>query len=209
MSLSGLSKWESGCPPRPSWSWGTAPADGTHADFAPKLREDAQMSNALLHPFADPAKPEADYINIVRAEGSTLWDDNGKTYLDALGSLWYCQVGHGRKDMRDAITAQLDTVGSYNTFDPFTNGPSVRVAELIAKYSPMPDSRVFLGCSGSEAVDTALKLVRAVQRLRGSPHRQIVVRRTHGYHGTNFGGTSAQGIEANREGWGDLVPHFL
>ena len=167
------------------------------------------MTNALLHPFSSPSKAEADYINIVRAEGSSLWDDTGKQYIDGLASLWYCQVGHGRREMREAITAQLDGLATYNTFDPFTNAPSAKAAELIVARSPLPDGRVFLGCSGSEAVDTVLKIARITHQLRGDHDRQIVVRRTHGYHGTNFGGTSAQGIAPNRENWGDLVPHFV
>ena len=68
---------------------------------------------------------------------------------------------------------------------------------------------MFLCCSGSEAVDTALKIARQWHRLRGDIDRQAVVTRTNGYHGTNFGGTAAQGIAPNREGWGDLVPHFV
>ena len=80
---------------------------------------------------------------------------------------------------------------------------------MIAERSPHPDGRVFLGSSGSEAVDSALKIARQYHQKRGDADRQLVVRRTNGYHGTNFGGTSAQGIAPNREGWGDLVPHFL
>jgi adenosylmethionine-8-amino-7-oxononanoate aminotransferase len=80
---------------------------------------------------------------------------------------------------------------------------------MIAERSPHPDGRVFLGCSGSEAVDTAIKIARQAMQRRGQTERQVVVRRTNGYHGTNFGGTSAQGIAPNREGWGDLVPHFV
>ncbi len=167
------------------------------------------MTDALLHPFAPPAKAEADYVNIVRAEGSTLWDESGKTYIDGLASLWYCQVGHGRADMHAAIAEQMDKLAAYNTFDPFTNDAATRCAEMIRERSPLTDGRVFLGCSGSEAVDTALKLARATQQLRGDHDRQIIVRRTNGYHGTNFGGTSAQGIAPNRDNWGDLVPHFL
>ncbi len=167
------------------------------------------MTNALLHPFTDPSKPEADFINIVRAEGSTLWDAQGKAYIDGLASLWYCQIGHGRTEMRDAIVAQLDAVATYNTFDPFTNEPAARVAEMIVERSPLVGGRVFLGSSGSEAVDTVLKIARLTHQLRGDHDRQIIIRRTHGYHGTNFGGTSAQGIAPNRENWGDLVPHFM
>lgn len=167
------------------------------------------MTDALLHPFAAPAKAEADFVNIVRADGAHLWDDAGKRYIDGLASLWYCQIGHGRTDMRDAIVAQMDALGSYNVFDPFTNEPAARCAELILDRSPFDTGRVFLGSSGSEAIDSALKLARITHQLRGDHDRQIIVRRTHGYHGTNFGGTTAQGIAPNREGWGDLVPHFI
>jgi adenosylmethionine-8-amino-7-oxononanoate aminotransferase len=70
----------------------------------------------------------------------------------------------------------------------------------------MADARVFFTCSGSEAVDTALKIARLAQRLRGQPGKHLVLNREHGYHGTNYGGTSAQGIAPNKEGWGELVP---
>ena len=165
--------------------------------------------HALLHPFAPPAKPESDMINIVRAEGSTLYDDKGKSYIDGLASLWYCQIGHGRTEIADAVAAQMRDLACYNTFDPFTNPPAARAAEMIAERSPLIDGRVFLGCSGSEAVDTALKLARLHAQRTSGADRQVVITRTNGYHGTNFGGTSAQGIAPNREGWGDLVPHFV
>ena len=167
------------------------------------------MTNALLHPFSPPVKPEADYLEIVRGEGSLVFDVDGKGYVDGIANLWLCQVGHGRTEIIDAVTEQMHRIEAYNTFAPFTNGPAAEVAEMIVERSPHPDGRVFLGCSGSEAVDTALKLARLVQQRRGQEGRQVVIRRTNGYHGTNFGGTSAQGIALNREGWGDLVPHFI
>lgn len=166
-------------------------------------------TSAFLHPFSFASQAESDFIKIVRAERSEIFDDKGKRYLDGMASLWYCQVGHGRQEIIDAITAQLNTLATYSTFDPFSNGPAVELADLVASKSPHPDGRVFLGCSGSESIDTALKIARLVQQRRGNTERQIIVRRTHGYHGTNFGGTTAQGIEANRTGWGDLVPHFM
>ena len=167
------------------------------------------MTDVLLHPFSPPAMPEGDFIDIVRGEGSLVFDSDGREYVDAMANLWLCQVGHGRTEIIDAVTAQMRQIEAYNTFAPFTNGPASRVAEMIAERSPHPDGRVFLGCSGSEAVDTALKIARLVQQRRGQEGRQVIVKRTNGYHGTNFGGTSAQGIAPNREGWGDLVPHFL
>ena len=167
------------------------------------------MTDALLHPFSPPGMPEGDFVEIVRGEGSLVFDSNGREYVDAMANLWLCQVGHGRTEIIDAVTAQMHQMEAYNTFAPFTNGPAARVAEMIAERSPHPDGRVFLGCSGSEAVDTALKIARQVQQRRGQDGRQVIVKRTNGYHGTNFGGTSAQGIAPNREGWGDLVPHFV
>ena len=167
------------------------------------------VTGTLIHPFSEPSKPETDFINIVGAQGSVLTDDTGKQYIDGMASLWYCQVGHGRTEIIDAVAQQMKTLVTYNTFDPFTNDRAREAAALIASKSPMPDGRVFLGCSGSEAVDSALKIARIVQQRRGNTNKQIIVRRTHGYHGTNFGGTSAQGIAPNRDGWGDLVPHFI
>ncbi len=166
-------------------------------------------THPLLHPFTPPAKPEAEMINIVRASGSTLYDDEGRSYIDGLGSLWYCQIGHSRPEMADAVSKQMRQLATYNIFDPFSNDPTRRAAELISEISPLPDGRVFFGCSGSEAVDTALKIARLYAQRTSSADRQVVITRTNGYHGTNFGGTSAQGIALNRSGWGDLVPHFV
>lgn len=167
------------------------------------------MTDALLHPFARPAKPESAFVRVVRAEGAALWDADGNRYVDGLANLWNCHVGHGRREIVDAVAHQLATLDCYNTFDPFTNDVAVAAAERIRSWSPLPEGRVFLGCSGSDAVDTAFKLVRIVQQLRGEDERQVVLTRTRGYHGTNLGGTSVQGIEPNRAGWGDLVPHVV
>lgn len=165
------------------------------------------MPPALLHAFAKPSQ-EA-FVSLVRAEGVRLWDDKGNEYIDALGSLWYCQVGHGRSEIIDAITEQMKKLGSYHTFAPMGSDVSDRAAERIVSVSPFVDGRVFLCCSGSEAIDSAFKLLRKIPQLRNQPERQIILRRTRGYHGVNLGGTSVQGIPANREGWGDLVPHVM
>ena len=167
------------------------------------------MTDALLHGFSLSNKAEADFINIVSAKDCTLIDDQGKQYIDAMASLWLCQIGHGNSKVVNAIKDQLDHLQTYNTFDPFTNTPAAEAAETIRRVSPHPEGRVFLGCSGSEAVDTALKLARMFHQRRGDPDRQIIIRRTAGYHGVNIGGTSVQGIEPNRIGWGDLLPHVL
>lgn len=134
-----------------------------------------------------------------------LWDDADNEYIDAIGSLWYCQIGHGRKEMADAIAAQVSTLETYSTFDPFTNPLAEAVAEKISSLSPIADSRVFLCGSGSESIDTAMKLARTAQIQAGHPERTVIITRDRGYHGTNYGGTSAQGLPLNKVGYGELL----
>jgi putrescine---pyruvate transaminase len=163
--------------------------------------------SAFLHPFASPAKSE--FITVVGGEGAVIWDDRGRRYIDGMASLWYMNVGHGREDMAEAIAGQARLLASYNTFDPWTNEPAERLAARVAELAPMPDGRVFFASSGSEAVDTAMKMARIAQIRAGHPERTVIISREHGYHGTNYGGTSAQGIALNREGWGPLVGEVL
>lgn len=160
-------------------------------------------TDAFLHPFTPPRK--TDFITVVGGKGAEIWDDEGNRYIDAMASLWYMNVGHGRQEMIDAITRQATELASYHTFDPFSNIPTEQLAGKIGQLSPMSRARTFFACSGSEAVDTAMKLARAAQAEAGHPERTLIISREHGYHGTNFGGTSAQGIAANRQGWGALV----
>ena len=165
------------------------------------------MTGPLLHAFAKPSK--TDFISIVRGKGSLLWDANGRQYIDAIGSLWYCQVGHGRTEIAEAVAAQISTLETYSTFDPFTNQKADELAAKLQTISALPQSRVFLCGSGSEAVDTAMKLARVAQGQAGHPERTIIISRMRGYHGTNYGGTSAQGLPLNKQGFGQLLPEVV
>ena len=165
------------------------------------------MTGAFLHPFAAPARES--FISIVRGEGAVVWDADGNEYLDAMASLWYCAIGHGRREMADAIAEQIATLEAYSCFDPFTNPRADELAERLVALTPMPDARVFLCQSGSEAVDTAMKLARAAHVQAGNPERRLIISRMRGYHGTNYGGTSAQGLAGNKVGWGELLPEVV
>ena len=165
------------------------------------------MIPALLHAFSKPTSEN--FHTLVRSEGVRVWDDKGNEYIDGLGGLWYCQVGHGRPELIDAITEQLQKMSSYHTFAPMGSDVSDAAAERIRSVSPFPEGRVFLCCSGSESIDTAIKLLRKIPILRKQSERQIILRRGRGYHGVNIGGTTMQGIQANREGWGELFPNVI
>lgn len=162
---------------------------------------------SLLHPFTEPRATK--FLNIVGGEGAVVWDDTGKRYIDGMASLWYMNVGHGHPAMIEAISRQVADLAAYHVFPPFTNPAADEAADRIAQLSPMDRSRVFFADSGSEAVDSAMKLARIAHREAGAPERQIIISRQHGYHGTNFGGTSAQGIPANQEGFGPMVGDVL
>jgi len=165
------------------------------------------MPSSFLHSFA---KPSSDaFINIVRGDMALLWDDKGNEYIDGIGSLWYCQIGHGRTEMADAVSAQISTLETYSTFDPFTNPLAEEVAEVIASLSPIANSRVFLCGSGSESIDSAMKIARTSQIQSGHPERSVIISRNRGYHGTNYGGTSAQGLPLNKVGYGTLLEGVL
>jgi adenosylmethionine-8-amino-7-oxononanoate aminotransferase len=164
----------------------------------------------FLHPFAKPANEH--WITIVRGEGAHVWDDDGNRYIDGMASLWYCQIGHGRPEVAEAVARQMRAIEAYHTFDIFTNEAAERFCELVVGLAPI-DGRVFLTCSGSEAVDTAIKLARLHFHLQGQSHRNLIVGRNLAYHGTAYGGMSAQGLPLNQEGYGPLldgmvrVPH--
>jgi len=162
------------------------------------------VPSPFLHPFTPPRKDI--FLTIAGGKDAVVWDDAGKEYIDGMASLWYVNVGHGRAEMAEAIATQAKQLAAYHAFDPFTNEPAEAAAAKIAELSPYEGARVFFGTSGSEAVDTAMKLARIAQREAGHPEKTIVVSRERGYHGTNYGGTSLQGIAPNREGFGPLVP---
>jgi putrescine---pyruvate transaminase len=164
----------------------------------------------VLHPFAAPSRPADQFLEIVRGEGCRVWDADGRSYLDGTASLWYCAAGHGRREIIDAAAAQLGELESYHTFARFTNRPEDRLAELLLdELEPIPSARVLFTCGGSEAIDSAIKLVRAGHKAAGDAGRSVFLSRHYAYHGVMLGGTSAGGLPANRDPFGTLLPEFF
>ena len=163
--------------------------------------------SAFLHPFARPTA--SDFLCLVRGEGALVYDDRGREYVDAMASLWFCDVGHGRAEIADAVADQLRTLAAFHAFDRFTNEPAEALAAALVERAPMPGARVFLTSSGSEAVDTALKLVRAARTLGGEGHRRVVVSLEGAYHGVTYGGLAVGGLPLNQEHFGPMVPDVV
>jgi adenosylmethionine-8-amino-7-oxononanoate aminotransferase len=161
---------------------------------------------ALWNPFADMASVPGHEVVIVHGQGSTVFDAEGRAYLDALASLWYCNVGYGRAELAEAAAAQMRNLAAYQTYEVFSNQPADGLAARVAGLAPVPGAKVFFTPGGgSDAVDTAAKLARAYWQAVGQPSRQVIIGRQHAYHGVNAYGTSLGGIPANAEPFGPLV----
>lgn len=157
----------------------------------------------LWHPFADMGAVRGSEFVIERGEDVWVWDRDGRRYLDATASLWYANVGHGRREIADAVAAQMARLEAYGVFGDFANGPALELAEALTARAPMP-SRVFLTSGGGDSIDTAAKIARRFFHERGETDRTIMLSRGSGYHGTHGFGTALGGIGANRDGFGPL-----
>jgi beta-alanine--pyruvate transaminase len=142
---------------------------------------------------------------LARAEGMHYWTEDGRKVLDGVAGLWCVNAGHGRKEITEAVSKQLATM---EYAPPFQMGhpPGFELASRLVKLAPGDIDHVFFTNSGSEAVDTALKIAIAYHRLRGEGARQRLIGREKGYHGVGFGGTSVGGMVNNRKFFGTLLP---
>ncbi len=127
---------------------------------------------------------------IARGEGVYLYDDAGKQYLDASGGAMVASIGHGVREIADAMAAQAATI-AYVNGTAFTSRPVEALADALAAVAPAEVDRAYFLSSGSEAVEAALKLARQYHVERGEPDRQIVIARTPGYHGNTLLALSA------------------
>jgi putrescine aminotransferase len=158
------------------------------------------------HPVADMhAVATSGELILDRAEGTHVWDENGKRYLDATAGLWYCNVGFGRAEIADAVAAQLRKLPAYSHYGDISSRPTTDLAERIARIAPMEDAVVFFTSGGGESVETAVKLVRRYWSLLGQEQRMIVVSRERAYHGLAGYGTSIVGTDAFTVGVGPLA----
>ncbi|HLY47581.1 MAG TPA: aspartate aminotransferase family protein [Solirubrobacteraceae bacterium] len=158
----------------------------------------------LWHPFADMGSVKDNELVIARGEDVWVWDRDGRRYLDGTASLWYANVGHGRREIAAAVAAQMQELEAYSAFGDFSNLPARELAATLSDLAPMP-SRIFLVSGGGDAIDTAAKLARRYWFEVGEPDRTLLISRTEGYHGTHGFGTALAGIPANRTGFGPQV----
>ena len=143
---------------------------------------------------------------LASAKGAYYRTEDGRELFDCISGMWCCPIGHGHPKIAEAIRRQAETL-DYSPAFQLGNAATFRLAERIADLAPAGLDHVFFGNSGSEAVDTALKIALAYHRVRGEAGRFRLIGRERAYHGVGFGGISVGGMAANRRAYaGAMLP---
>jgi putrescine aminotransferase len=163
-----------------------------------------------LHPFTDhrAMRPTGTHL-IRRAKGCSLFDEDGREILDGLAGLWCVNVGYGRDEIADAVAEQMRAVAFYPSFFDTTTEPTIRLAARLATLAPPRLQHAIFSNSGSEANETALKLIRAYWKLRGRSEKRKVLARTYAYHGVGLATASLTGLPTCTEPFDLPLPGFL
>jgi len=141
---------------------------------------------------------------LASAKGAWYTTSDGRRLFDCLSGLWCTPCGHGHPRIVEAITRQAQTL-DYSPAFQFCNPVTLTLADRVAAMAPEGMTRVFFTNSGSEAVDTAMKVAYGYQRLRGEASRVRFIGRERGYHGVGFGGMAVGGMVANRKMFGPIM----
>jgi len=155
-----------------------------------------------VHPFSDTAALNKEGVRvIVKADGIYLWDSEGHKIIDAMAGLWCVQVGYGNKALADAGCEALNRLPYYNHFFKTTNPYTVELAAKLATLLPDGHEHVLFANSGSEANDSALKLIRYHWNLKKKPDKKIHLSRDYAYHGVTFAAASLSGLTPMHPQW--------
>jgi putrescine aminotransferase len=162
-----------------------------------------------IHPFTDPAALNREGARvIVEADGVYLRDSDGNRIIDGLAGLWCVQVGYGNRELAEAGYEALKTLPYYNHFFKTTNPWTVELAAKLARILPEGHQHVLFANSGSEANDSAVKLIRYYWNLKGKPEKKIHISRDLGYHGSTMAAASLSGLTPAHPQWDLPLPGF-
>ena len=150
----------------------------------------------FFHPYtALRTHAEAGPVVVQSGRGIYIRDRNGNEFIDGLAGLWCVNVGYGREEIAAAIYKQAQTLPYYHSFASMGTEPAILLAERIAQHTPDGLDRVFFGCSGSDANDTAIKMIWYYNNLRGKPDKKKIVARDRSYHGVTIAAGSLTGLD--------------
>ena len=148
-----------------------------------------------LHPFTNYKELKKEKAAIItKGEGCFVWDNDGNKYLDGLAGLACVNIGYGREELGRAAVNQIQELSYFNSFFKASNKPAIQLAEKLVELTPAGLNHVFYANSGSEANDTALRMVRTFWALEGKPEKQIIIAREMAYHGSTVASGALSGM---------------
>jgi 4-aminobutyrate--pyruvate transaminase len=177
----------------------------------PRANSNAARDIAVaLHPYTDlRTHLENGPFVVSRGEGCYVWDDSGKKYIDALAGLWCASLGFSNERLVQAAVKQMRTLPFYHSFAAKSHEPMIELAEMLIARAPVPMSKVFFANSGSEANDTAIKMVWYFNNALGRPNKKKLIGRIKGYHGITLASASLTGLAANHRSFDVPLAGFV
>jgi len=164
----------------------------------------------VLHPYTDLEKhQEVGPVVISRGKGVRVWDDAGKDYIESVAGLWCASLGFDNERLAQAALAQMRKLPFYHAFTAKSHEPMIDLAEMLIARAPLPMSKVFFANSGSEANDSAIKMVWYFNNALGRPKKKKLIGRIKGYHGITIGSASLTGLAANHRSFDVPLPGFV
>jgi len=164
----------------------------------------------VLHPYTDlQTHQEVGPVVITRGKGVRVWDDAGKEYIESVAGLWCAALGFDNERLVQAAVTQMRKLPFYHAFTAKSHEPMIDLAEMLLARAPLPMSKVFFANSGSEANDSAIKMVWYMNNALGRPLKKKIIGRVKGYHGITIGSASLTGLPVNHRAFDVPLPGFL
>jgi 4-aminobutyrate--pyruvate transaminase len=164
----------------------------------------------VLHPYTDlKAHLEIGPVVITHGKGVRVWDDTGKEYIESVAGLWCAALGFDNERLVQAAANQMRKLPFYHAFAAKSHEPMIDLAEMLIARAPVPMSKVFFANSGSEANDSAIKMVWYYNNAHGRPHKKKIIGRRKGYHGITIGSASLTGLPVNHRAFDVPLPGFI
>jgi 4-aminobutyrate--pyruvate transaminase len=163
-----------------------------------------------LHPYTDlKMHQEVGPMVITRGKGVRVWDDAGKDYIESVAGLWCAALGFDNERLAKAAYDQMRKLPFYHAFTAKSHEPLIELSEMLIQRAPVPMSKVFFANSGSEANDTAIKMVWYFNNAVGRPEKKKIIGRIKGYHGITLAAASLTGLPANHRSFDVPLARFI
>jgi 4-aminobutyrate---pyruvate transaminase len=164
----------------------------------------------LIHPYTNlDAHRTVGPLVLEQAKGIYVYDVDGKPYIEGMAGLWCASLGYGNEELVEAAASQMRKLSFTHIFSGRSHDPAIELAERLKEMAPMPVSKVFFGCSGSDANDTQIKLMWYYNNALGRPKKKKIISRLKGYHGVSIASASLTGLPNNHLDFDLPLPGIL